>query len=497
MTIRGGLTSRAEQTPYKRTDDMNEQTTKPKILIVDDEKPLRDTLARWFSSSYDCLTAPDAAEALRLVGEHPDLALIITDFKMDPGDNGIELLKKAKALNPSLAGILLTAFGTVDLAVEAMRDCADDFFVKPVTDLKQFELRIAKALRTASLEREVATLKSQLDEKLESFTGKSPAMENVYRLIRKVAPTNATVLIEGPSGTGKELVAHALHNLSPRVNGPFIAVECASLPSSVLETELFGAVRGAYTGAIDRAGCFETANHGTIFLDEIGEITPEVQVKLLRVLETRTFQRVGETLDRRSDFRLVAATNRNLAALVAEGKFREDLYYRLNVIDIHLPALKDRPGDIALLVSRFLREFSAANGGVVKGIDAQAMKALEDYTWPGNVRQLRNVMEKMVVLAGSERLTLADVPVEITAAASATEPAAKATDVTPVPVPTAVPTVPSSGGTLADRERQQILAALEACSGNKTAAAQRLGISRRTLHRKLNAYAEANAALSS
>lgn len=462
---------------------------RPKILIVDDEKPLRDTLARWFRPVYDCLTAPDAAEALALIEATPDLRLVITDFKMDPGDNGIELLKKAKALRPDLGGILLTAFGTVDLAVEAMRDCADDFFVKPVTDLKQFELRVARVIHTVSLEREVATLKSQLNEELETFTGRSPAMENVYRLIRKVAPTDATVLIDGPSGTGKELTAQAIHSLSRRAAGPFIAVECAAFPASVLETELFGAVRGAYTGAVDRAGCFETADGGTIFLDEIGEISPDVQVKLLRVLETRTFQRVGESHVRKSDFRLVAATNRDLVQLVREGRFREDLYYRLNIVDIHLPALKDRPGDIALLTSHFLKQFSALNGGTVKGIDAQAMKALEDYSWPGNVRQLRNVIEKMVVLAGSEKLTREDVPVEIL-----TPPVGAAQ---PIPAAAATPpsgAVTSSGAptettTLADVERRQILAALDACGGNKTAAAERLGISRRTLHRKIKTLA--------
>ena len=316
---------------------------KPKILIVDDEKPLRDTLARWFKAKYECLTAPDAAEAMKLIGENPDLALMISDVRM-PGENGVELVRKAKAANPTMGCILLTAYGTVDLAVEAMKDGADDFFQKPVTDLEQFELRVAKAIKTASLEKEVRALKSRLNENLENFTGKSPAMEKVYALIRKAAPANANVLIEGPSGTGKELVAQALHNLSHRSQGPFVAVECAALSATLLESELFGHEKWAFTDAkTQKIGKFEAANGGTIFLDEISEIDASTQVKLLRVLETKTFQRVGGNEDIKADIRIIAATNRDLRKYVAEGKFREDLYYRLNVIDIRLPALKDRP----------------------------------------------------------------------------------------------------------------------------------------------------------
>ena len=459
---------------------------KPKILIVDDEKMLRDTLAEWFAADYDCLTAPDAEQALKLIGENPDLALMISDVKMPPeGErSGVELLKKAKVRNPGMACILLTAYGTVDLAVEAMKDGADDFFQKPVTDLAQFELRVAKAIKTASLEKEVARLKSQLNAELENFTGKSPAMEKVYRLIRKAAPATANVLIEGPSGTGKELVAHALHNLSPRVHGPFVAVECAALPANLLESELFGYEKGAFTDARQRKiGRFEAADGGTLFLDEIGEIDPATQVKLLRALESRKIQRIGGNEDIPVDFRLVVATNRNLAALVANGDFREDLYYRLNVIDIRLPALKDRPGDIALLASRFLKEFSATNGGTVKGIDAKAMKALEDYDWPGNVRQLRNVIEKMVVLAGSDRLTLDDVPVEILAPTANHQPPTANRQ-----PPTANHQPPTTNLSLADSEKAQILATLAANGNNKTKAAEALGISRRTLHRKLNEW---------
>ncbi len=447
---------------------------KAKVLIVDDEKPTRDVMAKVLGAKYECLTAADAQQAMSAIAANPDLALMISDVRM-PGEDGISLLKKAKAANPAMACMLLTAYGTVNLAVAAMKDGADDFLTKPITDLDQFEMRVAKAIRTRNLEQQVNDLKSQLDGRLADFTGRSPAMQKVYQLIRQAAPSAANVLIEGPSGTGKELVAHALHSLSPRASGPFVAVECAALSATLLESELFGHEKGAFTDAIrQKIGRFEAASGGTLFLDEISEIDPSTQVKLLRVLETRTFQRVGGTEDIKADIRIVAATNRDLAKYVAEGKFREDLYYRLNVIDIHLPALKDRPGDIALLVSRFLKEFAAENGGRVKGIDAPALKMLEDYSWPGNVRQLRNVIEKMVVLAMGEKLTVDDVPMEVRT--------------TPTPAPTEIAAVTTSSNKLEDIEKERILSTIESCKGNKSKAAEILGISRRTLHRKLNAW---------
>lgn len=454
---------------------------KTKILIVDDEAAIRSAMARALAPKYECMTAANATEALALLDANRDTRLMLSDIRM-PGMDGVELLKKAKRLCPSLACILLTAYGTVELAVEAMKDGADDFLTKPITDLAQLELRVERALKTVHLEAEVKELKTRLDEKygLESFTGTSEAMQKVYARIRQAAKSNANVLIEGPSGTGKELVAHALHNLSARAKGPFVAVECAALSPTLLESELFGHEKGAFTDAIrERQGRFELADGGTLFLDEISEIDASTQIKLLRVLETRTFQRVGGDKDIKTDIRIIAATNRNLREYVAAGKFREDLYYRLNVIDVKLPALKDRPGDIPLLVKRFLKEFSVQNGGTVKGIDAGAMRLLESYDWPGNVRELRNAVEKMVVLAEGEKLTAADVPAEIAEGGRAAPP----------PADEARREAPAAGRVdLKAMEKEKILATLERCRYNITKAAEELGVSRRTLHRRLSEW---------
>lgn len=460
---------------------------KRKILIVDDEKPTREVMAKILSASYECLLAPDAELALKTLAENPDIALLITDYKM-PGKNGVELIKTAKEKDPSIACILVTAFGEIELAVAAMKDGADDFLTKPITDIAQMEQRVAKAIEKNALLRKVEELQHEIDARrgIDTFTGDSPAMEKIYKLIRQSAKANASVLIEGPSGTGKELVAKALHDLSPRANGPFVAVECAALSPTLIESELFGHEKGAFTGADKlKIGKFEAASGGTLFLDEITEINLATQVKLLRVLESRTLQRVGGNSDVKVDFRLVAATNRDLAAYVREGKFREDLYYRLNVIDIRLPALKDRPGDIALLVSRFTKEFAKKNDVEIKGIDPAALKALEAYSWPGNVRQLRNVIERMVVLADGSRLTLADIPAEIIDDAAI---APIAVPVASSPAATSAPAAAPASGSLADTEKSIILKTLEECGFNKTKTAEKLGISRRTLHRKLNEW---------
>ena len=433
-----------------------------KILIVDDEKDTRDFMARALSGQYEVVTAADAELAMRQLESDASIRLMLSDIRM-PGEDGLTLMKAAKAAHPNLAVVLLTAFGSIDQAVVAMKDGADDFLTKPV-DLDQLELRVEKALKAHRLEAEVNDLKAQLDEKygLGNIVGSSPAMQRVFRMVRQAAPTDATVLIEGPSGTGKELVARAIHNLSPRAKGPFVAVELAAISPSLLEAELFGHEKGAFTGAVARrVGRFEAANHGTIFLDEISEMPLEIQVKLLRVLQEREFQRLGSNDSVKTDIRIVAATNRDLAAYVRAGKFREDLYYRLNVIDLHLPALKDRAGDIPLLVGRFLKEF----GG--KTISPEAMKLLEAYPWPGNVRELRNAVEKMCVLSPTGGIGEEDVPDEMKRGGARTL---------------------STAGTLEETEKEKILAVLEECGGNRTKAAERLGISRRTIYRKLEEY---------
>ena len=435
---------------------------KDKILIVDDEKDTREFMARALSDRYDVVTAADAGLAMQRLSEDRDIGLLLSDVRM-PGEDGITLMKAAKAANPNLAVVLLTAFGSIDQAVEAMKDGADDFITKPV-NLDQLELRVSKALKAHRLEAEVRDLKAQLDEKygLDGIVGNSPAMQKVFRMVKQAAPTDATVLLEGPSGTGKELVARAIHNLSPRAKGPFVAAEFAAISPTLLEPELFGHERGAFTGAVARrVGRFEAANHGTIFLDEISEMPLELQVKLLRVLQEREFQRVGSNDTVKTDIRIVAATNRDLAACVRAGKFREDLYFRLNVIDLHLPALKDRAGDIPLLVNRFLKEF----GG--KSVSSEAMKILEAYPWPGNVRELRNAVEKMCVLSPTGELDVGDIPDEMKSGRQ----------------PTAI-----MDGTLEEMEKAKILAVLNEVGGNRTKAAERLGISRRTIYRKLEEY---------
>ena len=433
-----------------------------KILIVDDEKDTRDFMARALSGQYEVVTAADAELAMRQLESDASIRLMLSDIRM-PGEDGITLMKAAKAAHPNLAVVLLTAFGSIDQAVAAMKDGADDFLTKPV-DLDQLELRVEKALKAHRLEAEVNDLKAQLDEKygLGNIVGSSLAMQRVFRMVRQAAPTDATVLLEGPSGTGKELVARAIHNLSPRAKGPFVAVELAAISPTLLEAELFGHEKGAFTGAVARrVGRFEAANHGTIFLDEISEMPLEIQVKLLRVLQEREFQRLGSNDSVKTDIRIVAATNRDLAAYVRAGKFREDLYYRLNVIDLHLPALKDRAGDVPLLVGRFLKEF----GG--KTVSPEAMKLLEAYPWPGNVRELRNAVEKMCVLSPTGEIGEEDVPEEMKRGGARTL---------------------STAGTLEETEKEKILAVLEECGGNRTKAAERLGISRRTIYRKLEEY---------
>jgi len=444
---------------------------KPVILIVDDEKNTRDGLARALRRYYEVLLAENGQRALRLLEEHT-VDLILSDIRM-PGMDGMTLMQRALARTPQPVCILLTAYGNIETAVEAMKRGAYDFLTKPV-NLDRLELLLKRALREREMETENRTLHEQLDAKfgLDQITGQSPAMQEIFDTIRQVAPTRATVLIQGESGTGKELVAQAIHRLSPQAQGPFVPVHCAALSHHLLESELFGHEKGAFTGAAEkRQGRFELADGGTLFLDEVSEIDPSIQVKILRVLEERQFERVGgqETID--VDIRLIAATNRDLKKMVEEGTFREDLFYRLYVVALDLPPLREREGDIPLLTQHFITTLSAANGKTVGGITPEAMDLLTAYTWPGNVRELRNVLERMVVLAKGNKLTVRDIPSHIKEAA-----------------PHRAIGLPGGELSLNEAEKLMISKALKAHNGNRTQAAAQLGISRRTLHRKLNEY---------
>ena len=448
---------------------------KPSILIVDDERNTREGLAMALRREWNIRTAESKDAALARLAEAP-ADVMLSDVRM-PGGSGLELLEAARAKYPRMACVLLTAYGSVETAVEAMKLGAADFLTKPV-NLDQLDIVLARTLRTRALERENRELRQRLDARygLENIVGSAPAMERVFDIVRQAAPSMATVLVQGPSGTGKELVAQAIHHLSPRAAGPFVAVHCAALSPTLLESELFGHEKGAFTGAIAQSrGRFEQAGGGTLFLDEVGEIAPEVQVKLLRVLETRTFERVGGSETLRADFRIVAATNRDLKAEVAAGRFREDLYYRLAVVTISMPTLAERAGDIPMLCDHFLKRFASESGsGAPKGIEPAALALLQAYPWPGNVRELRNAVERMTVLSRGDTITVADVPAEIRDAAGTAERTAPAGAI--------------AGESLADAEKRQILAALERAGGNRSKAADELGINRRTLHRKLAAW---------
>ncbi|MSR65070.1 MAG: sigma-54-dependent Fis family transcriptional regulator [Verrucomicrobiae bacterium] len=450
---------------------------KPTVLIVDDEKHTREGLQRALEHEFDVYLAQDAQTSLNLLeSEHFDLML--ADLRM-PGMDGLKLIKRALSLTRPPICILMTAYGTYETGVEAMKIGAYDCISKPV-NLDELEVKIKKAIRSQNLEKENVELKQRLDEKygLENIIGSSEPMKSVYEVIQQVAPSRATVLIQGASGTGKELVAHAIHQLSPRKNGPYVAVHCAALATNLLESELFGHERGAFTGAIERRqGRFELADGGTLFLDEIGEIDPQVQVKVLRVLEERQFERVGGQKTISTDVRLIAATNRDLGELVRVGKFRDDLYFRLNVVTIHLPLLRERVEDIPVLVNHFLTEYARENSKPSKDLTQDAMNALLAYSWPGNVRELRNYIERAVVLGKGDKITLRELP------QSVRDQLTYGANGTPSPARTA-----KSEMTIEEAEKQMVIRALKETSGNRTEAAKRLGISRRTLHRKLHVY---------
>src|SRR5213595_145414 len=451
----------------------------PIILIVDDEKHTRDGLRRLLENDYDVYVAGDIASAMSVL-ERETVELLLTDLRLG-GEDGMQLIDRALKMPQPPICIMMTAYGSVDVAVEAMKRGAYDFVTKPL-NLDKVELLIARALQSRRLEQENRTLRQQVDERygLENIIGQSLALHEVLDTIRQVAPSSANVLIEGESGTGKELAAHAIHNLSRRNKAKFVAVHCAALSPQLLESELFRHEKGAFTGAHERRiGRFEQATGGTIFLDEVAEIDSSTQVKLLRVIsEERAFERVGGNQTLRADVRLIAATNKNLEQLVREGKFRDDLYFRLNVVRIVMPPLRDRKDDIPLLVRAFLRHFCQANQKPLVDLSPDAMDALLTYNWPGNVRELRTAIEHGVVMATGPKITLRDLPMAIRQAARAVSPrgisAAEAFGEKASPLD------------LHETEKKLIMQALAATNGNVTAAAKKLGISRRTLHRKIN-----------
>jgi len=444
---------------------------KAKLLIVDDEKHIREGLEKALTiDGYDVELASDGQVAMDLI-EEGDVDLVITDLKM-PNLSGEELMKETVERHPYLPVIILTGHGTIENAVDAMRNGAYDYITKPL-NIDKLSLIVKRALENSSLKRQNRELLNQLRKKysFESIIGKSEPMKKVFETIELVAPSRANVLIYGESGTGKEMIADAIHHNSPRNQKPYVKVHCAAIPETLLESELFGHEKGAFTGAIARKrGRFELANQGSIFLDEIGEISLQMQVKLLRVIQQREFERVGGESPIKVDVRIISATNKNLKEEIENGNFREDLYYRLDVVSIQVPPLREKKDDIPLMVHKFIEEFAHENNKPVEGITNGALSALVSYRWPGNVRELRNVIESIVVLTKSNIINEQDLPEYIL-----TKDEQSSLKL-------------SAGISLPEAERELILFTLENSGGNKTRAAETLKIGRKTLHRKLAEY---------
>ena len=443
----------------------------PKILIIDDDSSLRRVLEyNLQQEGYDVWTAAEGESGLRLFAEKSP-ALVITDLKM-PGMGGFQLLSAIKERSPATVVIVLTAFGAIDTAVEAMKLGAFDYLTKPF-NREELKLTVQKGLQLQGLSEENRLLKEELSGRAEfkSIVGTSRAMEGVFTVVRKVADTEATVLITGESGTGKELVARAIHSGSSRRAAPFIAVNCAAIPRDLLESELFGHVKGAFTGAIrDKEGKFQLADGGTIFLDEVGDLPLELQPKLLRVLQERVVEPLGGTSLQKIDVRVVAATNADLEKGIAEGRFRDDLYYRLSVIPLQLPPLRNRVEDIRLLVRYFCVKF----GGSGVSFSKEALERLERYAWPGNVRELENTVERLLIMREGDQIGVDELPEKICAAPGKPEGG--------------VLRLPPEGYPLEQLEREVVLEALTRCDWNQTAAARFLRIPRHTLIYRMEKY---------
>jgi DNA-binding NtrC family response regulator len=445
-----------------------------RILVVDDEANARTALAELLrDEGYTVETAADGFKALPKLDEFaPDL--VLTDLKM-PGMDGIELMRKARSGDdPDRVVIVMTAFGSVETAVEAMRQGAADYVTKPI-NVEELVLVMDRALERRRLRAETGRLRERLSERnrIQNIVGASPPMQKLFEVVLQVAPSRASALITGESGTGKELIAAAIHEHSSRAAGPFVKLHCAALAETILESELFGHERGAFTGAVARRdGRFQQADGGTLFLDEIGEISPATQIKLLRFLQEHEFERVGGNHTIKVDVRIVAATNRDLLARVREGRFREDLYYRLNVVSIEVPPLRARPSDIPLLATHFLKKYAKENNKDINGFTDEALARLARYSWPGNVRELENAIERAVVICRGDAVRPEDLSPAIVAAAPGQDPAAP-------PIP---------GSSLAELERYAILKTLEHTGGSTSRAAEILGISPRKIQYRLHEY---------
>ncbi len=442
-----------------------------RILVVDDEEQMRDLLAKVLDrKGYQVAVCSDGLEALAYLEKEP-ADLVITDVRM-PGLSGMEALRAVKELNPDIVVLIMTAFGSIDQAVQAVKEGAYDYINKPFK-IEEMLLTIEKALDERRLRHEVSALRQELHTRyrFENLIGKSRAMQEVFGLIEQVAGSRSTVMVYGKSGTGKELVAKSVHYNSPRSGKAFVAVNCAAIPAELLESELFGHEKGAFTGAIaTKVGKFELANSGSLFLDEVGSMRLDLQAKILRALQEREIERVGGTRTIKIDVRVIAATNRDLKKAVEEGTFREDLYYRLNVVPITLPDLKDRIEDIPLLANHFVQKFAPESNPNIREISKEAMAVLLSYAWPGNVRELENVIERAVTLGRGPAIEPSDLPNHLTGGSN--------------PVDRAL----AKEATLEDLEREYIALILRRTKGHQIRAASILGIDRRTLYRKIRRY---------